>query len=246
MKIYIDLFFLFNVIMDYIIVLGTSVVLKRVSSRKRIFISSLLGGVGSLFLFSGVNKFFIEVVLIILMSLVAFGYRDYKYTIRNIFYLYFISTLLGGIIYLFNIRVSNSSMLTYLIIIVISIEVSILYVKEVKRIKNIYNNCYRVDIYFRDGEVVSVSGFVDTGNNLYEPYKRRPVILLSKRYMRDDNYVLVPYYTASGDGLLKCVRPDRVYIDGFLCECDLLVGFSDLNNLIEGVDVILHRDIMKG
>ena len=246
MKIYIDLFFLLNLIMDCIIIISTSILLKRKTSTIRIILSSLLGGISSLLLFSNINKILLEVISIILMVLIAFGYNKIRYIIKNIIYVYLLSTLLGGIIYLFNIKVSNNVFLTYLIIIIISIEVLILYIKEIKKMKNIYNNYYKVDIYFKDKEKISVIGFVDTGNNLYDPYKKRPIILLSKKYIRDDNYILVPYYTTNGEGLLKCIKPDIIFMEGIGYKGNILIGFSDSPKLIDGVDVILHKDIMKG
>ena len=246
MKIYIDLFFLFNVIMDFMIILGTSIILKRNSNLIRIIISSLIGGFSSILLFGNINKILIEVISIIVMMLISFGYKGIKYVLRNIFYMYLLSTLIGGIIYLFNVKVSNNIFINYFIIIVISSLVLILYIKENRKIKNIYNNYYKVDIYFKDKSKISVVGFIDTGNNLYDPYKKSTIILLSNKYIREDNYILVPYYTMSGEGLLKCIKPDIIFIDGIGYRGNVLIGFSDSPKLIDGVDVILHKDIMKG
>ena len=240
MKIYIDLFFLFNVIMDFMIILGTSIILKRKSNLIRIIISSLTGGLSSILLFCNINKILIEVISIIVMMLISFGYKGVKYVLRNIFYMYLLSTLIGGI------KVSNNIIINYFIIIVISSLVLILYIKENRKIKNIYNNYYKVDIYFKDKSKISVVGFIDTGNNLYDPYKKRPIILLSNKYIREDNYILVPYYTMSGEGLLKCIKPDIIFIDGIGYRGNVLIGFSESPKLIDGVDVILHKDIMKG
>lgn len=246
MKMYIDLFFIFNVIIDYIIIMSTSILLKRRTSYIRMILSSLLGGISSLVLFTSLNKIVIEVVSIIIMVLISFGYKGIRYLIKNILYMYILSTLLGGIIYLFNIKVSNSMFLTYLIIIVISIEVMILYIKENKKMRSIYNNYYKVDIYFKDREKLSLIGFVDTGNNLYDPYKKRPVIIVPDKYIKEDKYILVPYHTVNGNGLLKCIKPDIIFIDGIGYKGNVLIGFSDSFNFGDGVDVILHKDIMKG
>lgn len=246
MKMYIDLFFIFNVIMDYIIIMSTSILLKRRTSYIRMILSSLLGGISSLVLFTSLNKIVIEIVSIVIMILISFGYKGIRYLINNILYMYILSTLLGGIIYLFNIKVSNSMFLTYLIIIVISIEVMILYIKENKKMRSIYNNYYKVDIYFKDREKLSLIGFVDTGNNLYDPYKKRPVIIVPNKYIKEDKYILVPYHTINGNGLLKCIKPDIIFIDGIGYKGNVLIGFSDSFNFGDGVDVILHKDIMKG
>lgn len=246
MRIYIDLFFLFNIIMDFMIILATSIILRRNTNIFKIIVSSLLGGIFSILLFSNINNILIEILSIIIMVLISFGYNSFRYTVRNILYMYILSILLGGLIYLFNIKVSNSVILSYLIILIIASLVLILYIKEMKKIKNIYNNYYKVDIYFKDKEKISVVGFLDTGNNLYDPYKKRPIILLSSKYQKEDNYILVPYHTISGSGLLKCIKPDIIFIDKIGYKGNVLVGFSDSPNLIDGVDVILHKDIMKG
>lgn len=241
---YIDLFFLFNVIMDTAIILGVSYLLKRKTNFIRIFISSLVGGFISLLLFLDINMIIIMLPGVILISIISFGYRDIIYLIKNIIYMYFLSIFLGGIMYLFNIKVSNNIFLSYLIIIIISILSIILYVKEIKRIKNIYNNYYKTIICFRD-KTLSLIGFIDTGNNLYDPYKHRPIILINKKYEKDD-FLIVPYNTLSGEGLLKCIKPKYVYIEGIGYIYNLLVGFADNIKFIDGVDVILHKDIMKG
>lgn len=246
MKMYIDLFFIFNVIIDYIIIMSTSILLKRRTSYIRMILSSLIGGISSLVLFTSLNKIVIEIVSIVIMVFISFGYKGIRYLINNILYMYILSTLLGGIIYLFNIKVSNSMFLTYLIIIVISIEIMILYIKENKKMRSIYNNYYKVDIYFKDREKLSLIGFVDTGNNLYDPYKKRPVIIVPNKYIKEDKYILVPYHTINGNGLLKCIKPDIIFIDGIGYKGNVLIGFSDSFNFGDGVDVILHKDIMKG
>lgn len=246
MEMYIDLFFIFNVIMDYIIIMSTSILLKRRTSYIRMILSSLIGGISSLVLFTSLNKIIIEIVSIVIMVLISFGYKGIRYLINNILYMYILSTLLGGIIYLFNIKVSNSMFLTYLIIIVISIEIMILYIKENKKMRSIYNNYYKVDIYFKDREKLSLIGFVDTGNNLYDPYKKRPVIIVPNKYIKEDKYILVPYHTINGNGLLKCIKPDIIFIDGIGYKGNVLIGFSDSFNFGDGVDVILHKDIMRG
>ena len=246
MEMYIDLFFIFNVIMDYIIIMSTSILLKRRTSYIRMILSSLIGGISSLVLFTSLNKIVIEIVSIVIMVLISFGYKGIRYLINNILYMYILSTLLGGIIYLFNIKVSNSMFLTYLIIIVISIEIMILYIKENKKMRSIYNNYYKVDIYFKDKEKISLIGFLDTGNNLYDPYKKRPIILVDKKYQKEDNFILVPYHTINGEGLLKCIKPEKVYIEKIGYKNNLLVAFSSSPSTINGVEVLLHKDLMKG
>ena len=85
MEMYIDLFFIFNVIMDYIIIMSTSILLKRRTSYIRMILSSLIGGISSLVLFTSLNKIVIEIVSIVIMVLFSFGYKGIRYLINYIF-----------------------------------------------------------------------------------------------------------------------------------------------------------------
>ena len=246
MRIYIDLFFLFNAIMDIIIITSVSILLKRNTTYKRILISSLLGGLSSLMLFTSINRLLLELITIILMITIAFKYKNIRYFLTNMLYTYILSILLGGLIYLFNSKVTLNIYLNYLVIIILSIEVMTLYIKENKKIKNTYNNYYKVDIYFKDKEKISLIGFLDTGNNLYDPYKKRPIILVDKKYQKEDKFILVPYHTINGEGLLKCIKPEKVYIEKIGYKTNLLMAFSSSPSTINGVEVLLHKDLMKG
>ncbi len=197
-------------------------------------------------LFTSINRLLLELITIILMITIAFKYKNIRYFLTNILYTYILSILLGGLIYLFNSKVTLNIYLNYLVIIILSIEVMTLYIKENKKIKNTYNNYYKVDIYFKDKEKISLIGFLDTGNNLYDPYKKRPIILVDKKYQKEDRFILVPYHTINGEGLLKCIKPEKVYIEKIGYKNNLLVAFSSSPSTINGVEVLLHKDLMKG
>ena len=143
MRIYIDLFFLFNTIMDIIIITSVSILLKRNTTYKRILISSLLGGLSSLMLFTSINRLLLELITIILMITIAFKYKNIRYFLTNMLYTYILSILLGWLIYLFNSKVTLNIYLNYLVIIILSIEVMTLYIKENKKINiSISNDRY--------------------------------------------------------------------------------------------------------
>lgn len=197
-------------------------------------------------LFTSINRLLLELITIILMITIAFKYKNIRYFLTNILYTYILSILLGGLIYLFNSKVTLNIYLNYLVIIILSIEVMTLYIKENKKIKNTYNNYYKVDIYFKDKEKISLIGFLDTGNNLYDPYKKRPIILVDKKYQKEDKFIPVPYHTINGEGLLKCIKPEKVYIEKIGYKNNLLVAFSSSPSTINGVEVLLHKDLMKG
>ena len=67
--------------------------------------------------------------------------------------------------------------------------------------------------------------------------------------MKDVNFdysdiVIVPYETASGCGILKCIKVDRFIIDNK--EVSGLIGIMDKEIKIDGVDIILNSSYIGG
>ena len=68
-------------------------------------------------------------------------------------------------------------------------------------------------------------------------------------YLKDfifdySDIVLVPYETASGCGVLKCIKVDRFIIDDKVVNG--LIGFMDKEIKIDGVDIILNSSYIGG
>ena len=91
MTIYIDLIFAINFIYDFCILLMCDILLKRNSTIKRVIFSSLFGEFSLLFLFINVSKvigFTIKLFMAIIMVIIAFRYRNIKYTLYNVIYMF--------------------------------------------------------------------------------------------------------------------------------------------------------------
>ena len=67
-----------------------------------------------------------------------------------------------------------------------------------------------------------LNGYMDSGNNLIEPYSNRKVIIINKKI--DENFYLVPYKTINSYSLLKCFNPRKVYIEGIGERNDISIG----------------------
>jgi len=191
------------------------------------------------------------------MVIICCKFESIKYTLQNIFYLYTLSIILGGGIYLISIEViskyselsflSNGIYLNFIILLVFSPLIIYVYIKQIKQIKNVYSNYYNIDIYLKDNTKTSLTGYLDTGNHLVDPYKNRPIILVNKNKIdfNYDNILLVPYDTLNNHGLLKCIVPDKIYIDSVGIKKNFLIGISEEDINIEGVDCILHSSLME-
>ena len=85
---------------------------------------------------------------------------------------------------------------------------------------------------------------------LEDPYLKRPIILLNNDRIKL-NYnihklLLVPYESLNNHGLLKCVIPEKIFIEGIGFRNDFLVGISNEEIKIDGVDCILSPKLMEG
>ena len=82
---------------------------------------------------------------------------------------------------------------------------------------------------------------MDTGNNLIEPYTNKKVIIINKQV--NENFYLVPYKTVSGESLIKCFTPKKVYIDGLGEINNISVGVCDKK--FNGYNCLLNYKIME-
>ena len=243
MKVYVDLIFILNVLLDFILLMSVSVTLTRNATIKRLFLGSLMGGVSTFSLFlniGSVSLIFIKVILGILMVIISFGYQNIKYTFNNLFYLYTISFSVGGVLYIF----MDNGYYNYFILIIVFIIICYLYIKQRKIYKTSYINYYKVEIYYKN-KCLKLTGYLDTGNKLYDIYKHRPIILIDKMIKyNDDEIIYVPYESLNNVSILKCFKADMIIINKHIFY-NYLVGLSNNEFKIDGINCILHSK-MKG
>lgn len=242
MIIYVDLVFLINFIMDFYIISGVKFLLKLDTKIFRILLGSLIGSFSLIFLFFSLSTTLLNLLKIfisILMVLVTFG--KYKF-FNRLFYLYIISIFLGGSLYLINdslgyevssgVFINNGYSINLIILLIISPIIIFLYVKEFLKLKKKINTTYNVLIKFKNKEI-KLEGFLDTGNKLIDPYFKRPIILLNKKYidLRGKKIIYVPFESLNNNGLLKCVIPEYI-----------LVSNKKIKNVIIGISENLKYD----
>jgi len=258
MKVYVDLLFIVNILFDFLLLLSTSLILRRNVKLYRLILGSLVGGISIILLFFNINSvtfFFIKIIIAVLMCITSFNYRDIRYTLKNIIYLYIVSIFLGGILYVLNIEFSyknnglvfynNGFSINFIVILIISPILMYFYVKEMKSLKNNYSKYYDVDIYFKSGNCI-LKGFLDTGNNLVDPYKKRPIVIVYydkiSKYLSNEKELLVPYTNINNSNILRCIRVKKILVNDIEFK-NILVGFSFNKIHIDGVDCILNNNM---
>ena len=255
MKIYVDLVLLLNFGFDLLLLLTTTIILKRTVKAYRLLLGAFIGSLSTLCLFiymTSFTLFIVKVLISFLMILITFGYRDKIYFLKNIGYLYMTSIVLGGFLYFLNIQFSykNNGLVFYhnglginvWFLIIISPIILYVYIKQNKKLKHNYSYYHKVKIYLKD-YCIECTGYLDSGNRLKDPYFHRSVLLVNENKIKDRSAftILVPYHTIGDSGMIYCINPNRIIVDGK--DYNALVGISKEKIKIDGVDCILPNGI---
>lgn len=251
MKLYLDVIFIINIWFDFLILLCVSLLLKRNIKFKRIIFGSLFGSLTFFLLFLKLNSSLLilyKLIISILICIITFSFKNLKYTFNNLLYFYLVSIILGGGIYLLNnsfksVLTLNRS-LNYLILLIISPIIIFIYLSQTKNLRNNYSNYHKVDILYKN-KLYHLNGYLDTGNNLFDPYKKRKIILVKLNIKYDDTSIIyTPYESLNNVGVIKCLKVDKLFVDKKEFN-NYLIGLSNDNFRIDGINCILHNS-MKG
>ncbi|MEG2457626.1 MAG: sigma-E processing peptidase SpoIIGA, partial [Bacilli bacterium] len=122
------------------------------------------------------------------------------------------------------------------------------YIKSTYKLKRDINTHKCVDVYLKNGKVIKLNGFLDTGNNMIDPITKKVVVIVnSKKIFNEfkDLYYLVPYNTIEGSGLMKCIVPKFIYVSDIGKVNNVVIGYTSQEFKIEGVNCLLNN-LLKG
>lgn len=251
MIIYIDFILFLNFFFDFTLLLGVSVINKNKINFINIFISSLIGSISILIQFLNLGNFILIIynfIISIILILVSFGIKNY---IKNIITLYVLSIFLGGFIYFLNnmfsykidglIFINKGLSINILLMIILTPFIIYIYIKEYKYNK-ILKNVYNVKIKYKN-KLYEYRGFLDSGNNLYDPYFHKPICILYDKRIKYDKSIIVIYNTLSDSGILNCVKADELIIDNNIFY-NVYIGLSDKKFILNNCDMIIHKDFI--
>lgn len=261
MKIYLDLVFLLNFGFDFLLLLSVSVLLRRKASIKRLFLGALIGACTIFCLFvqlTSLELFLIKVVMSIIMVLCTFSYKNINYTFKNVSYLYMTSIVLGGFLYYLNIEFSykqdglifyhHGLSINFIILVLIAPIILYNYVKQGKEVKNITQYYYHLNLFFKDF-ACQLTGYLDTGNMLEDPYFHKPIIIINPNVIPErliSKFIYVPISTVNGSKTIQCFFIDKIEIKGIGIRKHILIGISPEKIHLDGIDVLLQTKILEG
>lgn len=251
--VYIDLLLVVNFVIDFLVLLSVKKILRRNVKIVKLIFAATFGELSLILLFINLNNFIlllIKFVFGIFIILICFGYRSLNYFKDNLLYFYLGNILLGGGIYFLNLNIEahsrNFFALNSIISLIFSPIIIYLYSKKILKLKNFYSYFYKVEL-FSSGQRIELNAYLDTGNNLKDPYKNRNIIIVNNEKIKTikKKILLVPINTVSGFELLKCFKVDNIFINGVGYRNNLLIGISPKNINIDGIDCLLNKNILE-
>lgn len=257
MVIYIDVLLIFNFIIDLLLLLSVAVILKRKVSFYSVVSGAFVGSFSILLLFyefNNVELFLLKFLISVVMIVVSFKYRDIKYFVKNISYLYFVSIILGGGIYLFNNMVSlennnfkfisNSYQLNFIGMLILSPILIAYYIRKIKTLNEHIQYRYYTSIKYGKNCIDGI-GYIDSGNSL--TFKRKPVVLISSKLINFEieEYSLLPYQALNYTGVVKCFKVDYLKYDSNVIK-NIYLGIMENEVGFDGIDFLLNSKMMEG
>ncbi|MGR3763777.1 sigma-E processing peptidase SpoIIGA [Rossellomorea sp. NS-SX7] len=207
MTLYLDVIWLLNVCVDFILLWLTGLLLKRQFALWRIAIGSLIGSAIIILSFSPyayvVGNPLVKLLFSLIMVYSAFGFKRFRYYLTNLLMFYFVTFLTGGILIgahyflTFNPGTEATVLLASIkgfgdpiswVFVMIALPIAWYFSKgrmdSVEHVKIQYDQLVDVAIKIGDYEF-SVKGLVDSGNQLQDPISKTPVIIVSISSLKD-------------------------------------------------------------
>lgn len=253
MIIYLDIVFLVNFLFDFMILFTCDKLLKTKKTKKSLFLGSFFGTITTLLLFFKLKKsvlLIVKFLISIAMVIITFGKEN---LFRKLYYFYFVSIILGGFSYLikltfFESKIKSNNISSSLVIYLILSPIMLYsYLKQTSFFKFKRNLYHQVEIIIGKN-IYHYQGYIDTGNSLYDPIKRKPVLLLyDQKFQLDFPTTYVPYKTLSGSGIIPCIKIDKLFLDSKEVSKECLLGIANEKFKISGIStkLILHKDFLE-
>lgn len=257
MTVYIDQYILINIIINFIILRLTKALIKSKTSNPRLWISSIIGSLFALLIFiPKLNGIISRIIFSLILTGISFKSKNIKDFIKNIAIFYLVSFAVGGCGYalLNSFAMRNKSNTIMLLCTTVFISYFVL-----NTLSSIYEKHFKYDKLIHTmtikhkNETIETDCFYDTGNNLQDPFSKKPVIVtdisaiseiipkniadsiksgtdVADIYISnctDTKFKLIPYHTISTDGFILGFVPQKILLDNN--EVDAIIGISPTN-----------------
>ena len=201
MTIYLDVVFIENMCMNYIILFATAIITKIKVKHWKILISSVIGSIYAVILTLQLleiySNFFLKIILSITMVYIALEPKNIKNLLKQLIIFYLTSFTFGGVAFalLYFVRPQDILMKNGVYIGSYPIKIALLggvvgFVIITTAFKLIKNRMTKKDMFCEiqinfNEKAVNVKALVDSGHFLKEPITGLPVIVIESKELQD-------------------------------------------------------------
>ena len=202
MTVYIDIIFLENLFMNYIIIFATGIIVKNEIRIIRTFIASFIGSIYAVIIYMNVltvitTNILLKILLSIAMIYIAFNPKTIKAFLKELIIFYLTSFTFGGVAFALIYFISPSKVLMEKGVLIGTYPIKIIllggilgFIIITVAFKNIKGRLSKKDMLCNvkisiNGESTYVKSIIDTGNFLKEPISRIPVMVVEKEALRN-------------------------------------------------------------
>ena len=194
MTIYIDVVFIENIIMNYIIILATGLIVKCKIRHLRFLLASTIGAIYTVIAYISKLEIYSNIIIKFLLSIiivyVAYNPQNIKRMWKDVLFFYLTSFLFGGVafalIYVLkpqDVLMKNGLFLGTYPLKTIGISAIIAYIIIINCFKLIKNKILKKNTYCNleihlNKKTVKALALIDTGNLLREPISNTPVVIV--------------------------------------------------------------------
>ena len=201
MTVYLDIIFVENILMNYIILFATLIILKvkNKGQQIRLFASSVIGSSYAIIVYLNIipiySNIITKIILSIVMIYVAFNPQNVKQLLKQLLIFYLTSFVFGGcafaLIYFIKperVKMNNGVFVgTYpikvtLIAGIIAFIITQIAFKINKIRLDSKNTFINIKIYYEE-KILEVKALLDSGNMLKDPISGMPVIIIEKEIL---------------------------------------------------------------
>ncbi len=261
MKVYLDIFFLVNLGMNFVVLMLESFIQKRRIRPARLIAAAAAGAALSvaLVVLHVHRQLWLLIILYLAGSIgilrIAFGKTTKSALLRNLLVFYVCAFVLAGILLslqnLPGVR-GNAAALLFLAGAALFLVYRLLPLKN--QIEQKTGQYYDVRLYCGGKRVCGV-GFLDTGNQLREPFSRKPVLIGEKKFLmplleEDRVFRYIPFHSLGNDtGMIPAFQSEYIEIKGkngiwhrqdkpWIALCDSYISADG------EYEIILHPDML--
>ncbi len=206
--VYLDVIWALNFLFDTLLLYLTAIILKRQIVKWRLILGGLLGSIIILLAITPFHTYsshpLTKLLFSILMVLIAYGYKKFRFFVTGLMTFYLTTFLVGGTLIgthyfvKFDLELSSSVMVASVkgfgdpiswLFVMLGFPLAWHFTKsnfdKIETVKIQYDQIVNVTIVL-DETTIQCKGLVDSGNLLFDPISKSPVMFVSVNKMLDE------------------------------------------------------------